>query len=276
MKKKKTKIFIITVILLFIIIFSYQLLWGKLFPYSPIKIGFTKNELPHIIIYKQNFAQSYNYKIIDSLISGIEKFHNLSFVKKPEIIFFSDRNTYLDRNFTNARFCAYPNGTLVVSPWAVKEASNNEISMKIYFKHELSHTLLYQHMDYLAAYFYYPRWLLEGIAMYSSEQMGTSWYPDKEETYNYIRQGNFLPPAYFNTSGEDKINLNMKNKIAFFYSEFGCIVDYLIEYYGKEKFMKYMTGLLHSHQPDKVFNDTYGITLDSLLTNFKKDVNKLQ
>jgi hypothetical protein len=165
---------------------------------------------------------------------------------------------------------------LVVSPWAVKEASNNEISMKIYFKHELSNTLLYQHMDYLTAYFYFPRWLLEGIAMYSSEQMGTSWYPDKEETYNYIRQGNFLPPEYYNTSGEDKINLNMKNKIAFVYSEFGCIVDYLIENYGKEKFMKYVTGLLRSHQPDKVFNDTYGITLDSLLTNFKKDVNKLQ
>ncbi|MEJ2615604.1 MAG: hypothetical protein P8Z35_11640 [Ignavibacteriaceae bacterium] len=248
MKKKKVKLLFIAIFLLFLIIFPYQLLWGKLFPYSPVKIGFTKYELPHITIYKQNGSQEFNYKIIDSLIAGIEAFHKMSFTQKPEIIFFKNRDSYLQRNFTKARFCAYPNGTLVVSPWAVREALDGEISMKIYLKHELSHTLLYQHMDFITAYFYYPRWLLEGIAVYSSNQMGTSWYPGKDETYNYIRNGNFLPPEYFNTSDEDKIKLNMKNKIAFIYSEFGCIVDYLIENYGKEKFVLYITRLLNSHQ----------------------------
>ncbi len=273
MKKKKTKLFFITVILLFLIILPYQLLWGKLFPYSPIKIGFTKYELPHIVIYKQNSSQDYNYKTIDSLITGVEKFHNMSFIKKPEIIFFSDRDSYLKRNFTKARFYAYPNGTIVVSPWAVQEALNSKISMKIYLKHELSHTLLCQHMGFITAYFFYPRWLLEGIAVYSSDQMGTSWYPSKEETYNYIREGNFLPPEYFNTSNEDKVKLDMKNQIAFVYSEFGCIVDYLIEKYGKEKFMQYMNRLLDSYQPDKVFKETFGVGMNSCLRNFKKYVN---
>ena len=274
MKKKKVRFFILTIILLFLIIFPYQLLWGKLFSYSPIKIGFTKYELPQIIVYKQNGAQEYNLKIIDSLIAGVEKFHNMSFTKKPVIMFFSDRDSYLKRNLTKARFCAYPNGTLVVSPWAVREALDGKISMKIYLTHELSHTLLYQHMGFFTAYFYYPRWLLEGIAVYSSKQMGTSWYPGKKETYEYIRKGNFFPPEYFNTVNEDKIILNMKNKIAFIYSEFGCIVDYLIENYGKEKFMQYMIQLLDSHQPDKVFKDLYGIELDSCLVNFKEYVNE--
>ena len=276
MKKKKAKIFFIAVLLLFLIIFPYQLLWGKLFPYSPLKIGFTSYELPHIIIYKQAGSQAYNYKIIDSLIAGVESFHNLSFTEKPEIIFFSSRNSYLQRNLTKARFCAYPNGTLVVSPWAVTEALEGKISMKIYLKHELSHTLLYQHMGFITAYFYYPRWLLEGIAVYSSDQMGTSWYPSKEVTYKYICDGNFLPPEYFNTSDEEKIKRNMKNKIAFVYSEFGCIVDYLIDNYGKGKFMQYMTGLLDSSQPDKVFKDTYGISLDSSLENFKKHIEQIE
>ena len=273
-KKKKVKLFFITILLLFLIIFPYQLLWGKLFPYSPIKIGFSRHELPHIIVYNQNGAQKYNYKIIDSLITGVETFHNMSFIKKPEIIFFADRDSYLKRNLTKARFCAYPNGTLVVSPWALKEAMEGKISMKIYLRHELSHTLLYQHMGFITAYFFYPRWLLEGIAVYSSDQMGTSWYPDKEETCEYIRKGNFLPPDYYNTSDEDKVKLNMDNKTAFIYSEFGCIVDYLIKNYGKEKFMQYMTRLLDSYQPDKMFKDTYGIALDSCLRNFRKYVNK--
>jgi hypothetical protein len=275
-KKKKIRLFFITILLLFIIIFPYQLLWGKLFLYSPVKIGFTKFELPHIIVYKQNGSRDYNFRFIDSLIARVEKFHYMSFTKKPEIIFFSDRDSYLRRNITKARFCAYPNGSLVISPWAVDEASNGKISMKIYLRHELSHTLLYQHMGLLTAYLYYPRWLLEGIAVYSSNQMGTSWYPDKKETYNYIREGNFLPPEYFNTSDEDKIKLNMKNKIAFVYSEFGCIVDYLIEKYGKNKFNTYMTGLLNSYQPDRIFKETYGISLDSSLENFKKHVNRVR
>ena len=51
-------------------------------------------------------------------------------------------------------------------------------------------------------------------------------------------------------------------------------LDYLIENYGKEKFMQYMIRLLNSYQPDKMFKDTYGIALDSCLRNFRKYVNK--
>ncbi|MDD3927445.1 MAG: hypothetical protein PHT33_12390, partial [bacterium] len=103
--------------------------------------------------------------------------------------------------------------------------------------------------------------------------MGTSWYPDKKETYGYISQGNFLPPNYFKTAREDKVKLNVKYRTAFTYSEFGCIVDYLNESYGREKLMVYMKRLLSDTDHDKVFHEVYGIEFSSFIKDFLKHVD---
>ena len=248
----------------------YELFWGKLFPYSPVKIGFTKYELSNFVIYIQNGAEYRDLKTIDSLFPSIEDFHQLKFLNKPALYIFRDKENYLQRSISKARFCAYPNGSLLISPWALKEADEGIISLNIYVQHELSHTLLYQHMEFFTAYFYFPRWLLEGIAVYSSNQMGTSWYPSKEETYEFIKEGNFMPPDFYNSDKEDQVPINVKNRIAFIYSEFGCIVDYIIAIGGKDKFLNYMKTLLHNNNYDQVFKDIYGISFDKFLINFKE------
>ena len=274
MKKyvKKIKLLLITLVILILGILTYEFIWGKLFPYSPIKIGFTKYELSNIVIYVQNGAEYKDLKAIDSLFPSIEDFHQLKFLKKPVIYIFRDRENYLRRSISKARFCAYPNGSLLISPWALKEAEEGIISLNIYVKHELSHTLLYQHMEFITAYFYFPRWLLEGIAVYSSNQMGTSWYPSKEETYEFIRVGNFMPPDFYNSAKEDQVQINVKNRIAFIYSEFGCIVDYMITTGGKDRFLTYMKTLLYNNNHDLVFKDIYGISFDKFLINFKESI----
>ncbi|NWF89443.1 MAG: hypothetical protein HXY50_08265 [Ignavibacteriaceae bacterium] len=271
---KKTKLTICILLLFILLALPYELLWGKLFIYSPIKIGFTKHDLPNIIVYTQTGADNCKLESIDSLIHTVENFHHLRFAEKPEIFFFKDAENYHRLTTTKARFCAYPNGSLVISPWAVKESYNGTISMEIYLWHELSHTLLYQHMNILTAYLFYPRWLLEGIAVYSTNQMGTSWYPSKLDTYKYIQQGSFMPPAYFNTKKENDVKLKINNKSAFAYSEFACKVDFLIISYGKERFMNYMVELLDSWKPESVFKDTYGIDFETCLNNFRKYVDE--
>ena len=70
--------------------------------------------------------------------------------------------------------------------------------MPIYTKHELSHVLILQNKGIFSES-KYPKWLLEGIAVYSANQMGTSFDPGKEETYKSIAQGNFMPPFDFKT-----------------------------------------------------------------------------
>jgi hypothetical protein len=270
--KKKIQLTLLTLLIIAAGALLYLFLWGKLFTYSPIFIGFSKHELPRTVIYVQNGANFNDYNKLDSFIPMVEDFHQLKFLKKPKIFIFLDKESYLHRTISKARFNAYPNGSLVISPWALKEAEEGKISLEIYLRHELSHTLLYQNMGTLAAYIYYPQWLMEGIAVYSTNQMGTSWYPSKEMTYGFIKQGNFMPPNYFKTNKEDSVKLNVPYRIAFIYSEFGCIVDYLITTGGKEKFLIYMKTLSHNKNHNKVFRDIYGIDFEKLLMTFKESI----
>ena len=54
------------------------------------------------------------------------------------------------------------------------------------------------------------------------------------------------------------------------YSEFACIVDYMVQAYGKEKFLQYMKGLLSSSDHDRIFKEIYGIDFENFLQDFKK------
>ncbi len=252
---------------------SYSFLFGKLFPYSPLIIGFSRYELEHTVVYVQQGRDYSGLKEIDALIPKVEAFHQLAFRKKPRLFIFKDDAGYRQRSISKARFCAFYNGDVVISPWALKEVEKGEISLEIYLRHELSHSLLHQHAGLLRAY-RYPAWLLEGIAVYSTGQMGTSWYPSKQETYEKIRNGNFMPPEVFKTKQEDRIPLDVKYRMTFMYSEFACIVEYLIETYGKERFLSYMNELTRTGNHDRVFKNNYGIDFSQCVQNFRKSVNE--
>lgn len=273
MSKKKLInriIFIIIVIILNII--SYSFLYGKLFPYSPLKIGFTKYEQPNTVIYIQNGAEFTDFTKIDTLIPAVENFHQLKFISKPEIFIFRDSSSFISRSPSKARFCVFYNGRLVISPWALRESYEGKISLVIYLRHELSHTLIYQHTGIINA-IKYPKWLLEGIAVYSSNQMGTSFYPSRKETYELIRKGYFMPPEFYGTKDEEKIKLDFDNSIAFVYSEFACIVDYLIQKHGFEKFLTYMKQLIDNPDNNEVFKQIYNMDFGKFISEFKEYVN---
>jgi len=267
---KKKPIIIVIAILAIIL---YLFLFGKMFPFSPVAIGFERLEFPSLIVYVQNGAVFNDWSGFDTLTVPVERFHKLKFLKKPEVFVFRDSLSYIRHSPSTARFCAFPGGRLFIAPWSLKEASTGKISLEIYLKHELSHVLIFQQTGMLGA-FRYPKWLLEGIAMYSANQMGTTWYPSKTETYNYIRQGNFMPPGDYKTHREKRTKINVDARIAFIYSEFGCIVDYLIESYGREKFQAYMEGLFINGNHDEVFKKIYGIDFVRFLEDFKTHIQK--
>jgi len=272
-KNKKIKLSILGVIITVFIVFFYVLFFGKLFSFSPIIVGFEKHELAHSRIYVQNGAEFSDFEKIDTLIPIVEDFHELEFLYKPKIFIFRDSTSFIQKSLSKARFCVYPNGRLFISPWALREGSEGKISLEIYLRHELSHSLIDQHAGLIDAY-YYPQWLMEGIAVYSTNQMGTSFYPSKTETYQYINQGNFLPPLDFKTKYEDTTKLNVKYRITFMYSEFACIVDYLIETYGKEKLFTFMKELLENNDNNEVFMKVYNVEFEKVIQDFKKHVTE--
>lgn len=128
---KKLK-YSIAFVFVFIISFAvYSFLFGKLFPYSPIIIGFSKNESENIVIYIQNGAEDKGLKGINSLIPLVEDFHELRFLKKPRIFIFRDKESFYRRSISKTRACTYFNGDIVISPLALKDAGNGRISLDI-------------------------------------------------------------------------------------------------------------------------------------------------
>jgi hypothetical protein len=267
--KYRTKLYVAGLVILCIAIPVYLFIWGNLFPLSPIVIGFSRHELSNINAYVQNGAAYGDLGRINDIIPGIEAFHELKFRRRPRIFFFRDRKNYLQRSITKARFCTYPNGDIVVSPWAVVEDREGIISLRIYLQHELSHSLLYQNMGPLAAW-HFPQWLMEGIAVYSSGQMGTSWYPGKADTYRLIGEGNYLNPVDFKTRRENLGIIQVENPITYIYSEFACIVDYLIRNGGKERFLSYMKSLMLDNDNDRAFKAIYGRPFTDFLREFRQ------
>jgi hypothetical protein len=247
----------------------YHLLWGKLFPYSSVILGFDKRELAHVVLYIQKGDPYTDFDWVDSVPAGVEKFHDLKFKSKPKLFFFADKGTYARRSMSKARFCAFYNGAIVVSPWAQAENAEGKISMRIYLTHELSHSLLWQNASWLA-YLTVPKWLMEGIATYSADMMGTGFYPSQAETYALMKKGNWLPPALYETKAEKDIRLDVKYRVTFFYSEFACIVEDLIGRFGKEKFLGYMKALLRARRHDAVFKECFGVDFNGYLEDFRK------
>jgi hypothetical protein len=270
-KMKKIVIAIATII---VGLLCFMFLFGKLFPFSPIIAGFSKYEMPNSIVYVQKGATYDYFQKTDSLIPSVEAFHELKFKRKPELFIFRDSLAFIRRSPSKARFCAFSSGRLIISPWALREAEKGKISLAIYVKHELSHVLILQHKG-LFSELRYPKWLLEGIAVYSANQMGTSFYPGKDETYHAIAQGNFLPPFDFKTKREDRVRLDVKYRIPFMYSEFACIVDYLVQNYGKAKFLSYMKSMIRYNNHDKIFKQIYGMDFDKFMLEFKQSVENV-
>ena len=81
-----------------------------------------------------------------------------------------------------------------------------------------------------------------------------------------------MPPDCFKTKMEDRIELDVEYRITFMYSEFACIVDYLIENYGKDKFLSYMTGLTTNTEHDNIFKSIYGIEFEKCIRDFRESI----
>lgn len=250
---------------------AQQVCYGKLTAFSPVLLGFARHQTARAVVYQQAGARWPADLDLDAMVAEVERFHALHFRRRPEIVAFGDAASYHRRSLSRARFCAFSSGRLLVSPWALREAAEGRLSLDIYLRHELSHVLIFQHRGLLAE-LRYPAWLLEGIAVYSTQQMGTTFYPSKAETYQLMRQGNYLPPRWFKTRREDSVPLRVPYRIGFMYSEFGCLVDYLVTAHGPDRLLTYLKALLRDGDEERVFQAVYGYPFETCLERFRAHV----
>ena len=78
-----------------------------------------------------------------------------------------------------------------------------------------------------------------------------------------------LRDQQFKTRHEDSVKLDMPNRIAFIYSELACLVDFLAQTYGMADLRKFMTLLLHRHDPDAVFKEVFHREFEAFVTDFR-------
>jgi len=272
---RKKIVLIIGLILLAAI--TYGFLFGQLFPFSPIILGFEKKEFGKAIIYYHKGTDISKFGSIDSLIKEVENFHQLKFKTRVNIFILNSDQEYARYTGHKARFVAFPlYGRIFVSGRAKKEYEEGKIHLLVYLQHELSHSLLFQNMSLYRSQ-YYPGWLLEGTATYSANQMGVDVYLSKEQTFSKIREGYFLHPDDWSTTllkpqSKSVEDFPLPNKYAFIYSEFACLVDDIIKNYGKSKFLTYLTALLKEKDDKRVFKRTFGIEFNQYLDDFKNKI----
>ena len=250
-----------------------ELLFGRLVPFSPVVVGFSRLEGPAFVVYHHRQPEASRLSFLGDVISLEEAYHGLRFTRKPEV--FLCRNDAEFRRLTGgrARFNAI-NGRLFVSGRAQEDARRGTIDLRTYLTHELSHVLLQQHMSVPRA-LRMPRWLLEGTAMDCAGQVGVGIYPARTAVYEAVARGVFCEPDDFGTSlrGERGTALScpVENRAAFIYSEFGCLVGFLRSSRGAENYRAFLRDVTEGPHLDveKSFEKTCGATLREEIARFR-------
>jgi len=268
----KRKIIITTIIVLSGIIF-YLFLYGRLFPFFPIIVGFEKYEFEKATIYFHDNEDISEFKTIDSLIHKTEQFHQITFKRKVKIFICKSDSEIKRLSGLATRFNTHPiYGCIFISGKANKERKERKIHLDTYLNHELSHSLLFQNMSLVSA-LTYPGWFMEGIAVYSANQMGVNGYFTKEETLNQINYGYFVKPVDWGTiissQGKTVKECLIENKYWFIYSEYGLIIEDLIQTYGKEKFDMFLEKSLSGENFYDLFKRTYSKDFTEYMHEFK-------
>jgi hypothetical protein len=256
----------------------YELLFGRLFPFSPLAVGFLRQDYGNIRVYHHGQPEASQLSYLIEVAAIEEAYHGMAFRSKPHIVFCATDREYRRLSGGTARFIAL-NGRLFVSARAQKEARQGKIVLRTYLTHELSHCLLQQHTS-IWAMLWMPKWLLEGTAMDCAAQVGVGVYPTRSAVYDAVAHGVFCEPedfgSFLQVEKGTAISCPIENKTAFFYSEFGCLVDYFRSQHGAPRYQAFLKQVLQDHASnvDRSFETIYGIKFSDEVARFKAETKK--
>jgi len=186
--------------------------------------------------------QLQKYKEEEELIKNIFEEVNGFFgsdvnYKDINIIFIPNRKTfdsYLERKTDEWEVAVSNNkrGIIILDRDNYEKESCHKYSEEEYnsvLKHEIVHAIVFIHFK-----LYFPNWLVEGLAIYLSEQIYQKQKPIKFEKFI----------SYWDYHDKD------------IYKESGFVVKILLEKYGKKKFIKLLNSL-KENESEKFFNKEF-------------------
>ena len=146
------------------------LFWGPLFPWNPVKIGYTKIDASKASVYIDKLTERDSAAFeIEEIILEAEKFHGLKYIDDFKIII-------LDKESNMKRYLPWLKGSgysvslsLADVIYIGPNARKSKFGIRRHLKHELSHMLLAQNTTFDKAQIIHKQgWFAEGIAEYFS------------------------------------------------------------------------------------------------------------
>jgi hypothetical protein len=241
-----------------IVVFVVALCDGPLFPWSPIKPGYTHFTLHRAdIYYPSGTTLDESYKQLDSFIDDAEKFHQL---KMPDRITVIAPRTWTDFHL-QAPWQRGPVGALTLQTGTVifvtPKIAEKHFDTAEYLRHELSHAILDQNMPLWRGHKMNAEpWLYEGLAVDFGKQKS---YLTEDEFVARV-QTEPLAPAFNGNNSDMRFN----------YVAWRYFLEYMIRTRSRDKFQDYLLRVMQDpDQARAIFPEYFGVPFDVAVLEFQ-------
>lgn len=236
---------------------------GPLFPWSPVKPGYSHVALSRAdVYYSSNAALDPAYRQIDNFIAEAEQFHQLKMPERIAVI--------ASRNWTDFRLqmpavrgrvgaVTLQTGTVI---WVTPRLSEKHLDVAEFLRHELSHAIIDQNATLWHSYKMMRQpWFYEGIAVAFGRQ---SSYLSRDEFVARARTESLLP-AFESQTPDMRFN----------YPAWRYFLEYLMRTRGREAFHGYLLAFMEA--PDNYrsqFERSFGIAFPAAVQEFETAVRE--
>jgi len=244
-----------------IVVFVAALCDGPLFPWSPIKPGYTHFTLHRAdIYYPSGTTLEESYKQLDSFIDEAEKFHQL---KMPDRITVIAPRTWTDFHL-QAPWQRGPVGALTLQTGTVifvtPKIAEQHFDTVEYLRHELSHAILDQNMPLWRGHKMNGQpWLYEGLAVDFGKQKSYL----TEDEFIARAQTEPLAPAFNGNDSDMRFN----------YVAWRYFLEYMIRTRSRDKFQDYLLRVMQD--PDHaraIFPEYFSVSFDAAVLEFQSSL----
>jgi hypothetical protein len=253
----------------------WQFGFGALFPWSPIKPGYSSRQFAAGTVYfPSDLIPNPQYAETDRLIQEVQQALHLQFGRKVKVIVCSDWKrfnrgmlTFQGSHPQEVLGATLQTGDVIyLSPLLLEPQRDAARALK----HELCHALLYQNTT-LQNSFRLARvhWLIEGLGVSNGNAED---YLSAERWHALAVQGGYLFPIEANPHIE---RMPLSIGAPFMLSEYRFFIEFLVDHYGHERLQAYIASLLASaREPEQTFAKVYGFTLDQADKSFGEAVHR--
>ncbi|GEM_PF-72302 len=249
-----------------ILLLLFLAFYGPLFPWSPLKPGYTHIPLDHSVIYTAKPEQLHpQYRETGRMMKNNESVLGMKYKSNINIIVcttYSEMSRFVPWISRMPSFALETGDTAYFSP----QIRENSMNTAEYIQRELVHLLFFQNSTFFKNFtIKKQKWISEGVAAY----LGGPTYMSRNEFVRQFKKKKLdidENDAYL-FKGIDK------DEHAFNYTLSKYFITFLFESYGKEKMIRFLH--IYIKTPAKypvIFKDIYGLTLVEALKKFKSDL----